>query len=326
MIYLPIASMAVNVFLISGVGFAVGFLSGMFGVGGGFLITPLLVVLGIPIDVAVATGASAAVATSAAGALAQWRRRNVDTKMAMLQFGGSVVGSVLGVNLVGLLKSAGQVDLVISLFYVVMLGGIGILMLVEGSYSMLAARGAVAPSARRNHHTWVHALPLKTRFTASKLYMSIIPPLALGVLVGLLGAVMGVGGGFFAVPFMVYVFRMPTRVVVGTSLLVVLASSALTTVLQAWQNYSVDIMLAMVLSLGGVIGARTRGGRRTEPQRRAGPRAAGSAGVGCQPADRHRPRRHAIGCLQHRRSAVPAARMTTLQAALAEVPQLCTNR
>ena len=260
MIYLPIAGMAANILLISGVGFAIGFLSGMFGVGGGFLITPLLVVLGIPIDVAVATGASAAVATSAAGALAQWRRRNVDIKMAMLQFGGSVAGAVVGVKLVGMLKTIGQVDFIISLLYVVMLGGVGILMLVEGTYSILRARGAVAPSARRSHHSWVHALPFKTRFKASKLYMSILPPVALGVLVGLLGAIMGVGGGFFAVPFMVYVFRMPTRVVVGTSLLVVLASSALTTVLQAAQNHAVDIVLAMLLSLGGVIGARLGSG------------------------------------------------------------------
>jgi uncharacterized membrane protein YfcA len=255
-IYLPIAGLSINVLLIVGIGFAVGYLSGMFGVGGGFLITPLLGVVGIPIDVAVATGANSAVATSAAGALAQWRRGNVDIKMGGLQFGGSVFGSFAGVGFVALLKGTGQIDVVIALLYVVLLGAVGLLMLIEGTIAILRERRGYAASARRRRHTWVHNLPFKTRFAASKLYMSVIPPVALGFLVGLLGGIMGVGGGFFAVPIMVYVLGMPTRVVVGTSLVLVLASSSLTTVLQAWQNHSVDIVLAVVLTAGGVIGAQ----------------------------------------------------------------------
>ena len=255
-IYLPVAGQSINVLLICGIGFAVGYLSGMFGVGGGFLITPLLGVAGIPIDVAVATGANSAVATSAAGALAQWQRGNVDVKMGLLQFGGSILGSFAGVGFIGLLKGTGQIDVVISLLYVVLLGAVGLLMLVEGTVAILRERRGIAASGRRRRHTWVHNLPFKTRFAASKLYMSVIPPVALGFLVGLLGGIMGVGGGFFAVPVMVYVLGMPTRVVVGTSLVLVLSSSSLTTVLQAWQNHSVDIVLAAVLTAGGVVGAQ----------------------------------------------------------------------
>lgn len=255
-IYLPIAGMSVDLFVMTGVGLAVGFLSGLLGVGGGFLITPLLVFLGIPIDVAVATGANQAIATSASGTVAQWQRQNVDFKMGALLFAGGVVGSVAGVWIIKWLKVIGQIEFVISVCYVAMLGTVGALMLVEGSRAMLRARsGTVAPPARR-HHYWVHNLPFRTRFPASKLYMSLIPPVLLGVLVGLLGAVMGVGGGFFAVPIMVYVLGMPTRVVIGTSLLVVFTTSMLTTVLQAWQNQSVDIVLALMLMLGGVFGAQ----------------------------------------------------------------------
>lgn len=255
-IYLPIAGMSVDMFVMTGVGFSVGFLSGLLGVGGGFLITPLLVVLGIPIDVAVATGANQAIATSASGTVAQWGRNNVDVKMGMLLFAGGIVGSVLGVWFIKYLKAIGQIDFVVSLCYVMMLGTVGSLMLIEGSRAMLRTRRGLETSSGRRRHTWVHNLPLKIRFPASKLYMSLLPPLMLGVLVGLLGALMGVGGGFFAVPVMVYVLGMPTRVVVGTSLLVVFTTSILTTVLQAWQNQSVDVVLATMLMLGGVFGAQ----------------------------------------------------------------------
>lgn len=255
-IYLPIAGMSVDLFVMTGVGLAVGLLSGMLGVGGGFLITPLLVFLGIPIDVAVATGANQAIASSAAGTVAQWRRGNVDFKMGALLFAGGVVGSVAGVWIIKYLKVIGQIDFVVSVCYVAMLGTVGALMLVEGSRAMWRSRQGIAASSGRRRHTWLHNLPLKTRFPSSKLYMSMIPPLLLGAVVGLLGAVMGVGGGFFAVPIMVYVLGMPTRVVVGTSLLVVLSTSMLTTVLQAWQNQSVDIVLALMLMLGGVFGAQ----------------------------------------------------------------------
>ena len=261
-IYLPIAGMAINLFLVTGVGFAVGFLSGMLGVGGGFLITPLLVMLGIPIDVAVATGANHAVATSASGSFAQWQRGNVDLKMALLLLIGSVVGAIAGVRALAWLKFIGQMDFAISMCYVVLLGVLGLLMLTEGTSAMLKARRGQQSASRRRRHTWIHTLPFKTRFPRSKLYMSVVPPLVLGSIVGLLSAIMGVGGGFFAVPVMVYVLGMPTRVVVGTSLLIVLATGALTTVLQAWQNQAVDIVLAAMLMVGGVAGAQlgTRAG------------------------------------------------------------------
>jgi uncharacterized protein len=254
--------MPVEVFVIVGVGFAVGFLSGMLGVGGGFLITPLLVVLGIPIDVAVATGANQAVATSASGTLAQWVQGNVDLKMGALLCAGGLTGAVLGVRLLAFLKMSGHVDVVVSVCYVVLLGSIGVLMLVEGGRAILRSRGGMDLAARRRRHIWIHSLPLKTRFARSKLYMSLLPPAVLGVVVGVLGALMGVGGGFVAVPIMVYLFGMPTRVVVGTSLFLVFATSMLTTVLQSWQNQSVDVVLAVLLMAGGVIGAQlgTRAG------------------------------------------------------------------
>jgi len=234
----------------------VGFLSGMFGVGGGFLITPLLVVLGIPIDIAVATGANQAVATSASGALVQWQQRNVDLKMGMLLFAGGLVGAVLGVRTLAFLKGAGQVEFVISICYVVLLGFIGGLMLIEGGRAILRTRAGLDLGARRRRHIWLHSLPLKTRFVRSKLYMSTIPPVVLGVAIGVLGALMGVGGGFLAVPVMVYVFGMPTRVVIGTSLFIVLMTSIITTVLQSWENQAVDVVLAVLLMTGGVVGAQ----------------------------------------------------------------------
>jgi uncharacterized membrane protein YfcA len=255
-VYLPIAGLSVDLFLMTGVGLAVGLLSGMFGVGGGFLVTPLLVVLGIPIDVAVATGANQAIASSASGTIAQWQRGNVDFRMGLLLFSGGVVGSVIGVWIIKFLKMVGQIDFVVSVCYVAMLGTVGALMAVEGSRAILRARRGIEAVSNRRRHTWVHNLPLRVRFPSSKLYMSLIPIVLLGVVVGLLGALMGVGGGFFAVPIMVYVLGVPTRTVVGTSLFVVFSTSMLTTVLQAWQNQSVDIVLAMMLMLGGVFGAQ----------------------------------------------------------------------
>jgi uncharacterized membrane protein YfcA len=248
--------MSVDLFVMTGVGLAVGFLSGMLGVGGGFLVTPLLAVLGIPVDVAVSTGANQAVAASASGTLAQWQRGNVDLKMGALLLAGGTIGAAAGVYFLGFLRSAGQIDLVVSVLYVVLLGTLGVLMLIEGGRAVLRARAGTPTPRRLRRHSWVHNLPLRIRFPSSKLYMSLIPPLTLGVLVGLLGGVMGVGGGFVAVPIMVYVFGMPTRVVVGTSLLQVLATSVLTTVLQAWANQSVDVVLASMLMLGGVVGAQ----------------------------------------------------------------------
>lgn len=256
--HLPIAQLAVFMPLVVGVGLAVGFLSGLFGVGGGFLITPLLMFLGIPTEVAVATGANQAVATSASAAKAQWQLGNVDLKMAGLLLAGGGAGSVVGVNFVTLLRTAGQIDLVISICYALLLGVLGLLMLVEGINAIRKSTVASGASSgrRRAHYAWVHGLPFKMRFPRSKLYMSAIPPVVLGVIIGLLGAIMGVGGGFLLVPAMIYLLKMPTRVVIGTSLVQVLFVSGLATVMHAAQNKTVDVELALFLIIGGVIGAQ----------------------------------------------------------------------
>ncbi len=257
-IYLPIAEISVNIFLILGMGGAVGFLSGMFGVGGGFLMTPLLIFTGIPPAVAVATEANQIVASSVSGALAQWRRGNVDVKMGTILLGGGVVGAVIGVQIVKILRQIGQVDLIISLSYVTFLGIIGSLMLVESLNAIRKSRGAEggAPTRRPGQHNWIHGLPFKQRFKRSKLYISAIPPLIIGVLVGFLAAIMGVGGGFVMVPAMIYLLRVPTNVVVGTSLFQIVFVTALTTILHATQNQTVDAVLALLLMTGGVIGAQ----------------------------------------------------------------------
>lgn len=256
-IYLPIAELSVNLLIILGMGGAVGFLSGMFGVGGGFLMTPLLIFSGIPPAVAVATEANQIVASSVSGALAQWRRGNVDVKMGTVLLIGGIVGVTLGVQFVKLLREVGQVDLIISLSYVTFLGIIGILMLVESLRAIRRARAGGPVSMRRpGQHNWVHGLPFKMRFKHSKLYISAIPPLLIGAFVGLLAAVMGVGGGFIMVPAMIYLLRMPTNVVVGTSLFQIIFVTAAATILHATTNQTVDVLLALVLMIGGVIGAQ----------------------------------------------------------------------
>lgn len=256
-LYLPIAEMSANVLLFAGMGAAVGFLSGMFGVGGGFLMTPLLIFSGIPPAVAVGTEAAQIVATSVSGAIAQWRRKNVDFKMGTVLLVGGVVGSAIGVQVVKILREAGQFDVFVALSYVIFLGIIGTLMMIESIRTMQRAKAGNAPPAHRpGQHNWVHRLPLKMRFHRSKLYISAIPPLALGVLVGFLAAIMGVGGGFIMVPAMIYLLRVPTSVVVGTSLFQIVFVTAATTILHATQNFAVDIVLALQLMIGGVIGAQ----------------------------------------------------------------------
>lgn len=256
-IYLPIAELSVNAFVILGMGGAVGFLSGMFGVGGGFLMTPLLIFSGIPSSVAVATEANQIVASSVSGAIAQWRRGNVDVKLGTVLLIGGILGSIIGVQIVKVLRELGQVDLIISLSYVTFLGIIGSLMLVE-SLNAIRRRHAGKPVSMRKpgQHSWIHGLPLKQRFKRSKLYISAIPPLLLGVFVGLLAAIMGVGGGFVMVPAMIYLLRVPTNVVVGTSLFQIVFVTAVTTILHATQNQTVDAVLALLLMVGGVIGAQ----------------------------------------------------------------------
>lgn len=253
-IYLPIAEMSVNIFLILGMGGGVGFLSGLFGVGGGFLMTPLLIFIGIPPAVAVATEANQIVASSVSGVLAHWRRGNVDIKMGILLLIGGVIGSTFGVWLFTILKDLGQIDLVIKLSYVVFLGIIGALMLVE---SINAMRAKKSNTRRRSHtHNWMHGLPFKMRFRKSRLYISAILPIAIGIFVGILSAIMGVGGGFVMVPAMIYLLGMPTAVVVGTSLFQIIFVTANVTILQSVSNQTVDFILALLLLLGAVVGAQ----------------------------------------------------------------------
>ncbi len=255
-IYLPIAELSVNIFLFLGMGACVGFLSGLFGVGGGFLMTPLLLFAGIPAAVAVATEANQIVASSVSGALAHWRRGNVDIKMGVVLLLGGFIGSTLGVWVFGLLQGLGQIDLVIRLFYVVFLAIIGGLMLVESLRAISRQRKPGGKRQKLHQHNWLHGLPFKMRFRRSKLYISALLPLGIGILVGILAAIMGVGGGFIMVPAMIYLLGMPTVMVVGTSLFQIIFVTANVTFLQAWQNQTVDIFLALLLMAGGVIGAQ----------------------------------------------------------------------
>ena len=255
-IYLPIAELSVNIFLFLGMGAGVGFLSGLFGVGGGFLMTPLLIFAGIPPAVAVATGANQIVASSVSGALAHWRRGNVDIKIGVVLLIGGFFGSTLGVWVFGLLQGLGHIDLVIRLCYVVFLGTIGALMLVESLRAISRQRKPGGKRRKLHQHNWLHGLPFKMRFRRSKIYVSALLPLGIGVLVGILAAIMGVGGGFIIVPAMIYLLGMPTAMVVGTSLFQIIFVTANVTFLQAWQNQTVDVFLALLLLIGGVIGAQ----------------------------------------------------------------------
>src|ERR1700761_2738796 len=255
-IYLPIAEMSVHWVVILGMGLGVGFLSGLFGVGGGFLLTPLLVFYGIPSTVAVATPASHITASSISGAMAQWRKRSIDFAMAGVMLVGGFGGTIFGVWLFTLMRRAGQMDLVVSLSYAVLLSTVGGIMLNESWIALRAARGGNAPPSRPSSHGWIHGLPLRMRFRQSRLYISVIPPIVIGFVVGMLSAIMGIGGGFIIVPAMIYLLRMPTNVVLGTSLAQIICITAVTTILQATSNYAVDIMLAFFLVVGGVVGAQ----------------------------------------------------------------------
>ncbi len=263
-IYLPIAELSVNAFIFLGMGAGVGVLSGLFGVGGGFLMTPLLIFAGIPPAVAVATEANQIVASSVSGALAHWRRGNVDLKMGIVLLLGGIIGSTLGVWIFGLLQGLGQIDLVIRSSYVVFLGIIGALMLIESLKAISRQRKPGGKRRKLHQRNWLHGLPFKMRFRRSKLYISALLPLSIGILVGILAAIMGVGGGFIMVPAMIYLLGMPTAMVVGTSLFQIIFVTANVTFLQAWQNQTVDIFLALLLLTGGVIGAQlgTRAGAK----------------------------------------------------------------
>jgi len=256
-IYLPIAEMNVNIFLIVFIGMVVGALSGLFGVGGGFLMTPLLIFLGIPPVVAVGSEAPHVLASSVSGVIAHWRKRNVDFKMGFFLLSGGVIGSTLGVNLFKLLKTYGQIDIVIQFLFIIFLGFIGMSMAFESAKTTIKNyRTTSAIRTKLHQHSWIHGLPFKLRFHRSKLYISAIPPILIGFFVGVLSAMMGVGGGFIMIPAMVYILGMSTNVVVGTSLFQIIFVTANSTFFQSYLNQTVDIVLSALMILGGVIGAQ----------------------------------------------------------------------
>lgn len=255
-IYLPIAEVSVNTLMILGLGGIVGILSGMFGVGGGFLLTPLLFMFGIPPAVAVATGANQIVASSVSGVLAHFKRKTVDLKMGWVLLSGGLIGAAIGIVIFNYLKSMGQVDLLVQLCYVVFLGIIGSLMFVESLRALRRSKSGPYRPTKRTERTWMHSLPFKMRFRTSGLYISVIPPILVGASVGILSAIMGVGGGFIMVPAMIYVLGMPTKVVIGTSLFQIIFVTAFTTMMHATTNQTVDIVLAFLLLIGGVVGAQ----------------------------------------------------------------------
>ena len=256
-IYLPIAEMSANIMTLIGMGGLVGFMSGMFGVGGGFLMTPLLIFIGVPPAVAVASEANQIVASSVSGGLAYWRRRAIDVPMGLILMSGGLAGSYSGVQLFKLLRAMGQVDLLISISYVLFLGTIGLLMLRESIQLIIAThRGKPLQVRRPGQHSWILRLPFRMRFRRSNLYISVIPPIIIGFFVGVMSAIMGVGGGFIMVPAMIYILRMPTNVVIGTSLFQIIFVTASVTIFHAVENQTVDIVLAALLMIGGVIGAQ----------------------------------------------------------------------
>ena len=255
-IYLPIAEMSVNIFLILAMGGGIGFLSGLFGVGGGFLMTPLLIFIGVPAPVAVGTEANQIVASSVSGVLAHWRRGNVDFKMGSILLVGGFFGSSAGVVLFKYLQFIGQIDLVIKLSFIIFLGVIGSLMFWESIRTIIRSHNPASRRRKLHQHNWLHGLPLKVRFRKSKLYISAILPFAIGAIVGVLSAIMGVGGGFIMVPAMIYLLGMPTSVVIGTSLFQIIFVTANVTFLQALTVQTVDILLAILLLAGAVVGAQ----------------------------------------------------------------------
>ena len=256
-VYLPIAEMNVNVLLIILLGIMVGGLTGLFGVGGGFLMTPLLIFLGIPPTVAVGTEAPHVLASSLSGAIAHWRRKNVDIKMGIFLLAGGIAGSIVGVNLFKILREFGQIDVIIQFLFLIFLGLIGFSMLFESAKTTIKKyRTNSLIRTKLHQHSWIHGLPFKMRFHRSKLYISTIPPVIIGFFVGILSAMMGVGGGFIMIPAMVYLLGMSTNVVVGTSLFQIIFVTANSTFFQSYLNQTVDIVLASLMIFGGVIGAQ----------------------------------------------------------------------
>ena len=256
-VYLPIAEIPINVLLILGMGLAVGFLSGMFGIGGGFLLTPLLIFTGVPPAVAVATQTGQIAAASFSGMLAYWRRKAIDMRLALVLLAGGLLGTVVSVWLFAVLRRMGQLDLVIALGYVFFLGIVGTIMLAESLRAISRARSGKPPMLRKpGQHIWLHRLPLKMRFPRSRIYLSAVSVLSLGAVIGLLGAILGIGGGFMLVPALVYLLRVPAALVVGTSLFQIVFTMAAACILHAVVNQSIDLVLAILLMVGSVIGAQ----------------------------------------------------------------------
>lgn len=256
-VYLPIAELSVNIFFLMGMGGAVGFLSGLFGVGGGFLLTPLLIFTGIPAPVAVASVTGQVVAASTSGALSYYRHGGIDFHLAIYLVFAGVIGAFFGVSTFSALRGAGQLDLVISLGYLIFLGSIGSLLVYEAVGTLIRrTKNKERPLKVPGKHNWVHGLPLRVRFKRSNLYVSILPVLGIGLFIGFVGSLLGIGGGFILVPALVYILRVPGNVVIGTSLLQVLSIMAATTILHAVNSQTVDIVLALSLMIGGVTGAQ----------------------------------------------------------------------
>jgi len=256
-LYLPIAELPLNLFLLLGMGGAIGFISGMFGVGGGFLLTPLLIFVGVPAPVAVASSSVHIAASSVTGALTYWRRGALDLKLGLVLVAGGLIGTLLGVAFFNQMRKLGYLDLIISFSYVTLLMFVGCLMIVESLDSLLKRhRGKVMAARRPGDHRWYEHLPFKMRFSRSKMSTSLIPLVILGSIIGFVGTVLGIGGGFLVVPALIYLFRVPTAIVVGTSLFQILATMLVATFLHAVYSQAVDILLALTLVTGGVIGAQ----------------------------------------------------------------------
>ncbi|MBI5100931.1 MAG: sulfite exporter TauE/SafE family protein [Nitrospirae bacterium] len=257
-LYLPVALTSINILIPVGLGLAVGLLSGLFGVGGGFLMTPLLIMFGIPSTVAAATDSNQIVAASTSGTYAHWRVGNVDFKMGLYLLIGGFAGGLLGVQAIKVLKATGNADFAIKMTYVLLLGTVGTYMFIESLSSMRKKKvnDTVAPEKESGFSRLLKKLPLQTRFEKSGVTHSLLLPVLFGGFVGVLGAIMGVGGGFLMVPIMVYILRMPMHVVVGTSLFQILFNCIEVTFLQAYTNHNVDFVLAVLLLLGSTVGAQ----------------------------------------------------------------------
>ena len=269
-IYLPIADLPVNILMVLAIGLAVGFISGMFGVGGGFLMTPLLIFLGVTPAVAVASVTGHIAAASMSGAIAYWRRNAVDLPLVFMLLAGGLIGTASGVLLFTLLRAIGQLDITIGVSYVLLLGIVGVLMVTESVRAIVRARQGKRPELRRpGSHTWFHGLPFKLRFKRSRIYVSTIPVWGIGFSMGFIGAVMGIGGGFLLVPLLIYVLRVPTATVIGTSMVLTLITMASATVMHAATNHLVDALLALLLMVGGVTGAQfgARAGQKMRGER-----------------------------------------------------------